>query len=82
MARGWESKSVEEQQSEAAQTHAQSGPRLTPDQVTIFRQREGLLLSRKHVLEQLQEAQDPRHQEILRRALADLDSKLAAICLP
>jgi hypothetical protein len=36
-----------------------------------------LLLSRQHVLQQLDAAQNPRHREILQSALTDLDMQLA-----
>jgi hypothetical protein len=76
VARGWESKSVEEQQAEAA-TPPPAGPPLTPAQIASQRQRQGLLLSRQHVLQQLDAAQNPRHREILQSALTDLDMQLA-----
>jgi hypothetical protein len=75
MARGWESKSVEEQQA-ASVTPSQLKQRLTPDQITRQQQAEGLSLARKSVLQQLQSAQNPRHRQMLERALADLDAKL------
>jgi hypothetical protein len=78
MARGWESKSVEQQQEAAAGSHP-AGPRLTADQIDKQRQRNDLLLSRKHVLQQLQAAQSPRHREMLESALAELDSRLARL---
>ena len=34
------------------------------------------MLSRQHILQQLEAAQNPRHREILQRALADLDKQL------
>jgi hypothetical protein len=78
MARGWESKSIEEQQAEAA-TSPPVKPPLTPAQIASQRQRQGLLLSRQHVLKQLDTAQNPRHREILRSALTDLDKQLAQL---
>jgi hypothetical protein len=77
MARGWESKSVEEQQAEAAESRVKAGPLLTPEQIARRRQKEGLLLSRKRVLQQLEATQNPVHREMLRGALSDLDAKLA-----
>jgi len=79
MARGWESKSVEEQQAEAATTPSPAHPPLTPGQITAQRRKNGLLLSRQHVLQQLEAAQNPRHREILQKALADLDAQLARL---
>ena len=79
VARGWESKSVEEQQAQAVSSPSPANPPLTPGQMADLRQKQGLLLSRQHVLQQLQAAQNPRHREILQTALADLDRKLARL---
>lgn len=79
MARGWESKSVEEQQAQAASNSTPAVPPLTPVQIAGQRQRQGIMLSRQRVLQQLETAQNPRHREMLRRALADLDAQLARL---
>ena len=52
---------------------------LTSAQIAIQRQHQSLLLSRSHVLQQLEAAQNPRHREILQNALADLDSQIARL---
>jgi len=78
VARGWESKSIEEQQS-AAQTQTETRKLLTPEEVAEQRRRETLLLSRSHVQAQLQAAQNPRHREMLETALAELDARLARL---
>jgi hypothetical protein len=77
--RGWESKSVEEQQTEAASTPSPPKPLLTSGQIASQRRRQGLILSRQHVLQQLEVVQNPRHREILQSALADLDAQLARL---
>lgn len=79
VARGWESKSVEEQQAQAISPSGQAKPVLTPDQISNQRQKQSLLLSRQHVLQQLEAAQNPRHREMLQSALADLDAQLAQL---
>jgi hypothetical protein len=80
MARGWESKAVEEQQAEASTTTSDpTRVRLTPEQVAKQTQEQGLLLSRKRVLQQLQAAQNPFHRKMLETALGDLDAKLARL---
>jgi hypothetical protein len=79
MARGWESKSVEQQQAEASADSAPAQERLTPQQVAARRQKEGLLLDRKRVLQQLQAARNPNHRQVLENALADLDARLARL---
>jgi len=79
VARGWESKSVEEQQAQAATPASQAKPRLTPAQLQLQQQREGLLLSRKRLLQQLEAAHNERHREMLQAALAALDAQLTRL---
>jgi hypothetical protein len=76
MARGWESKSVEQQQDEAATTSARPKARLTPEQAALKRQRQTLELSRDDIRRQLTLACNPRHRQMLDAALADLEVKL------
>ncbi len=78
MARGWESKSVEEQQA-AASTQVESKQRLTPEQAARKKAREVIELSRRRVLQQLQSVQHPRHRQMLESALSDLDKRLARL---
>jgi hypothetical protein len=79
MARGWESKSVEEQQALAADAKKSAKPPLTPEQAARQRERQSFELSRQRVLQQLQSACNPRHRQMLEDALADLDRKLVAL---
>jgi hypothetical protein len=79
VARGWESKSVEEQQAQAISPSGPAGQALTPDQIANRRQKQSLLLSRQRVLQQLEAAQNPRHREMLQIALADLDAHLVQL---
>ena len=58
MARGWESKSVEDQQAEAARNKPAPKTQLTPTQVVCERELQGLRLSRARVLHQLDAARD------------------------
>ena len=78
MARGFESKSVEEQQLEAKR---ESDPRvaMTPEQIEGRRKRDGLLLSRTNVQAQLNSATNPAHRRMLENALADLDRQIAEL---
>lgn len=78
MARGWESKSVEEQQSEAATKPSRKQP-LSPEQAARQQQKLGLTLSRQRVLQQLGVVQNSAHRKMLESALADLDAKLAQL---
>jgi hypothetical protein len=76
MARGWESKSVEQQQEEMSEPRKTVRPPISPEQQQRNRKREGLLLSRKRLTQQLQAASNPRHRHILEQAIAELDSQL------
>jgi hypothetical protein len=77
MARGWESKSVEQQQEEMSEQRKSVRPPISPEQQQRNRKREGLLLSRKRLAQQLQAAGNPRHRQILEQAIAELDSQLS-----
>lgn len=82
MARGWESKAVEDQVQESkASDHKRRGKKaqLTAEQLDLKRRRDVLRLSRARVERELQSSQNPRYQEQLRQALADLDAQIAAI---
>ena len=80
MARGWESKAIEGQVLEFQEKDAGKNKRqLSAAQLELRRRREVLLLSRARVEKDLQSSQNPRHKEQLIRALADLDSQLAAL---
>ena len=79
MARGWESKSVEQQQEEATSEHARKREALTPEQVGRSRRLATLELSRKRILHQLEAASNPRHRQMLATALVDLDAQIAGV---
>jgi hypothetical protein len=79
MARGWESKGVEEQQAEAhAPSISNRRPR-SPEDAAQERKREGLRLQRKRLFKQIEAAQNDRYRAILQAALHDLDAQLAAL---
>ncbi len=83
MARGWESKSVEAQiESAASKQTADREPELSPEQIQLLRDRENLELSRTRVTRELATSKNPRYQQILRKALADLDAKLKLLDPP
>ncbi|MGB7583321.1 MAG: hypothetical protein WBM11_00650 [Terriglobales bacterium] len=79
MARGWESKSVEEQQSQAAFAGKKPRAPSTPQELARQRERQGLRLSRARVMQQLETAQNTHHRQMLASALADLDAQLARL---
>jgi hypothetical protein len=76
MARGWESKSVEEQQAEATTRRESPGRKISPEEAVRITQIAGLRLSRQRVLQQLQTAHDSRLRQMLEHALADLDRQI------
>ena len=78
MARGWESKSVEEQQSSAKEGKP-SGRPATPQEIERRNQRLSLELTRARVAHELESAQNPRYRELLQTELAALDKRLAAL---
>ena len=79
MARGWDSKSIESQiESAASEKHKQTKRDRSPAEVEKLREWEGLMLSRTRVLHQMEACRNPRYRVILDKALADLETKLAA----
>jgi hypothetical protein len=78
MARGWESKSVEQQQAEMVNPSKSGGPRLSPAEKELNRKREGLLLSRKRLSQQLQDSSRPQHRQMLEQAIAEIDKQLSS----
>jgi hypothetical protein len=79
MARGWESKSVEEQIELAASRPKREPVRLTEEEHRLRREREGLELSRTRVMRELASATHPRHREMLEATLKHLDEKLSTL---
>jgi hypothetical protein len=80
VARGWESKSVEEQM-DAAETRkaAPAQPKLNEAQLRSEKERESIELSRERILRELQAARHPRHREQLSQALNFLDERLSKL---
>jgi hypothetical protein len=79
MARGWESKSVEAQQAEASESKGPIKPVLSPAEKVNFQKKEGLLLDRTRVLQQLEGATNQHYRVMLQDALTELDRKIAAL---
>jgi hypothetical protein len=77
MARGWESKSVEQQQEQATFSAERTGRQLTPEQIAEQQRLRGLQLSRQRTLQQLERASNPQHRAMLEKALEDLNARLA-----
>ena len=79
MARGWESKSVEQQQEERSEKRTTARAPLSPEHQQRNRRREGLLLSRERLSQQLQAAGNPRHRQMLEQSIAELDRQLSLL---
>jgi hypothetical protein len=78
MARGWESKSVEDQIGAAEQRERERAtPRLTPEEIAARARQDSLMLDRKRIEQDLARARHPRHRQMLEEALAHIDAKLA-----
>jgi hypothetical protein len=78
MARGWESKSIEQQQADAFDERGAARPHLSAAEQKRNRQRDSLLLARKGLTAQLDAAQSSRHREMLKQSLAELDKQLTS----
>jgi hypothetical protein len=78
MARGWESKTVEERVSAAATAPRRAIGRKAPapEVLEAIRKKETIALSRIRVVRELESVRNPRYRDQLTKALADLDKQL------
>ena len=76
MARGWESKSVEAQQMDAATRSPEVAP-VSAEEAARRAERATLSLARTRALADLQQACRPAHRAMLEQAIAELDAQLA-----
>jgi hypothetical protein len=82
MARGWESKSVEDQIGDAqAEKDARSKPFLSPEEREQATQKQSLLLSRSQILSRLKAARNVRYRAQLEVALQHVEAQLARVRL-
>ena len=80
MARGWESKAVEDQIGEAqARKEARLKQTLTDSEIELQRQKEALLRERARIEREMERAYMRRHLVILERGLAHIDAELAKL---
>src|ERR1044071_329825 len=80
MARGWESKAIEDQISAAeAKQEARAKSAMTEREIEREKRRRGLLLERTRLVRQMQEARDDRYVALLQRALQHVDAELAGL---
>ncbi len=77
MARGWESKSVEDQIASASEGRAALRPTLTMADRERLARLHGLRLSRSKTLADLEKSRDDRHRAMLQKSLEFLDNELA-----
>ena len=77
MARGWESKSVEDQVAAAeAAKEARAKPHLSEPERELLERKQSLLLSRAQVRARLSLATNKNYRQQLERALKHLDAQL------
>jgi hypothetical protein len=80
MARGFESKSVQEQWQDAeAAAEQRKKPKKSAKQIEREKKIEGLQMSRRRIERELDAATSERRREQLRAALAHLDEELAKL---
>ena len=82
MARGWESKSVEDQIDMAEARRINSRAKvLSEEAIEALRKKESILMSRTRVVRDIESAQNPRYRAVLTKALADLDAQLSTLAM-
>jgi hypothetical protein len=80
MARGFDSKSVEYQQEEAARSREEQKERpLSEEERARHERRQTLMLARARTAADLSRAEAPAQRQMLARALAALDAELKAL---
>ena len=80
MARGWESKDVESQvEANKIEKSPSETKQKTPEQLEKDRERQGLELSKKHILADLETATHPNHRKSLEAALEHLNAKIESL---
>lgn len=78
MARGWESKAIEEQQAELDRADTR-GPVVTVAQRERLQERRGLELSRARLTASLATARADSHRQGIEAALAEVEARIAAL---
>ena len=79
MARGWESKAVEDQIAASEERRAAAKVARGPDELERESRRQGLLLSRAKVAGDLARARDERHKVALQQALDYIDIQIKSL---
>ena len=79
MARGWESKSIQDQIDSAESRNKEKRLVLTPEQLAELKKRESLLLHRTRVLRDIETCKDERYRKTLTEGLEFLEAQLAGL---
>ena len=80
MARGWESKAIEDQISAAeAKEEARAKQALTESEIEHRKRKESLMLERARITREMQEGHKRRYLVLLERALAHVEAELARL---
>ncbi|MEO8097567.1 MAG: hypothetical protein ABI811_07675 [Acidobacteriota bacterium] len=82
MARGFESKDVEQQQLDAEERRANAKKAvISAERVEVERKRDGLMLQRTRVLREIEASSNERHRKTLETGLAFLDEQISGLGL-
>lgn len=79
MARGWESKNVEDQQEQAKMGTSGTKMQIDPQEQERNRKKRGLELAISKINSDIANARDERHKQMLESAKADLGRQLRAL---
>ena len=79
MARGWESKAVEDQIAASEERKAAAKHVRRPDELERDSRRQGLRLSRAKIAGDLERARDERHRAALQQALDYIDTQMKSL---
>jgi hypothetical protein len=80
MARGWESKSVEDQIAASEDRKAAAAKKVrTADEIAHESRKQGLLLSRAKIVRDIENARDERHRAALQQALDYIDGQIQTL---
>ena len=83
MARGWESKSVEEQQSAVEdRQHDKDKAAVKASDVERRKRKQGLLLERGRLTREMEQSHKKQYLVLLERALAHIDAEIAGLDQP
>ena len=78
MARGWESKSVEQQQQDHSAERQTIHAPISPEHQQRNRKRDGLHLARLHLVQELRATTNARRRQMLEQSIAELDHQLSS----